>query len=55
MGRGNKRMKLELTEQEINIVGKALALMPYGEVASLVNNLQNQINEQTKPEVTNEG
>lgn len=41
-------MKLELTDQEITIIGKSLALMPYGEVAALVANLQTQINEQQK-------
>lgn len=42
-------MKLELTDQEINIVGRSLSAMPYGEVAGLIASLQTQINEQNKP------
>lgn len=39
-------MKINFTDQEILIVGKALSLMPYGEVVGLLANIQTQINEQ---------
>ena len=50
-------MNINLNEQEIHIIGKALSFMPYGEVSALVSNLQKQINEQQKPEeeTPNEG
>lgn len=42
-------MNLNLNDQEVVLVGRALANMPYGEVAVLIGNLQKQINEQTAP------
>lgn len=41
--------KLEVTDAEINIIGKGLAALPYGEVAPLINKLQIQIAQQNKP------
>jgi len=43
-------MQLNFTDQEISILGRALGLMPYNEVSTLIANLQTQINEQTKDE-----
>lgn len=43
-------MNFTLTEQETELVGKALGLLPYKEVCILVAKLQGQINEQVKEE-----
>lgn len=43
-------MKLELTEQDLIILDKALQQMPYGAVAALINKINSQLIEQTKPE-----
>lgn len=40
---------LTLSAQDVATIGQALNKMPYGEVAGLIANLQNQINEQSKP------
>lgn len=43
-------MNFTLNEQEVIILGRALSMLPYAEVVSLINNLNNQINEQKKEE-----
>lgn len=41
-------MKLELTQEELNIITAALIEMPFKHVAKLLNKIQEQINEQNK-------
>lgn len=43
-----KKLKLELTEKELNIIAKALSMMPYNEVVTLINDLSKQINAQSE-------
>jgi hypothetical protein len=43
-------MNLELTTEEINLIGKALSEQPYKDVVALLANIQNQINLQQKKE-----
>ncbi len=38
--------KLEVTEQEVVTIGRALSAMPYAEVSQLMPKLQKQVNEQ---------
>ena len=40
-------MDIKLTDREVNIIMNGLMNMPYGQVAPLVENLKNQIAEQT--------
>lgn len=40
---------LKLTDSEINIISVALVNRPYGEVKSLIDNLQQQIDFQRQP------
>ena len=49
-----KTYTLQFTEQELQILSKALAFMPYGEVAPLFASLQNQINKEEKAETDEE-
>lgn len=39
-------MKLELTLQEVQLIGEGLSVMAYGRVASLVQKIQKQVTEQ---------
>lgn len=39
-------MNFTLNEQELVTLGKALSMLPYGEVAGIINKLNTQINEQ---------
>lgn len=48
-------IKLELTEQMINIIGKALGSQPYELVAPVITELQKQINEQQEQLKENNG
>jgi hypothetical protein len=41
-------LKFELSEQALAIIGKALGAQPYDAVASVIAELQKQINEQQK-------
>lgn len=41
-------MKFELNEQQVQIIGAALGLQPYNQVAAVLSELQRQINEQQK-------
>jgi hypothetical protein len=43
-------LKFELSEQHIAIIAKALAAQPYGLVAPVVADIQNQINAQQEKE-----
>lgn len=46
-------IKLELTEQEVQIVGMGLGKLPFENVAALVNKLNQQIvDQQPKPTMT---
>lgn len=40
--------KFELTEQQVEVIGRALANAPYGQVAGVIADLQRQVNEQRK-------
>lgn len=42
-------IKLEFTNEELRIVGAALANMPYGQVAPLVQRINEQVLQQTQP------
>ena len=39
---------LTLSEEELNLVGNALAQLPYGQVVSLIVNIHRQVTEQTE-------
>lgn len=43
-------MTLDLTEQQVNYIAFALAQRPYGEVAELVNLIQQQAQQQQEPQ-----
>ena len=49
-------MKLDITEQDIQILSEALGAMPFSKVAPFITKIQQQINEQNKltPEVKSE-
>lgn len=38
------KIKIEITQKELDIIANALAQMPYIQVAELISNLQNQVN-----------
>lgn len=42
-------MKIELSEQALAIIARALSLRPYGEVAALIEDIERQIAENRKP------
>lgn len=42
-------MKIELNDQEMNIIGKGLGMLPYVEVSALIDNLRNQIAQTPAP------
>lgn len=43
--------QIKLNDQELNIVGKALGSMPYGEVAPLIQKMVDQIGSQKDKEI----
>lgn len=45
----NQKLNCNLSIAEWNIVLRALDLMPYGQVAAIIPNMQSQLNEQIKP------
>lgn len=48
-------MKLEVTEQEVQVIGAGLMKLPFEVAAPLLEKLQKQVNDQLKPaEVKNE-
>lgn len=42
-------LSLKVSNADVNTIGKALGLMPYGEVAALIEKLRQQIAMQQKP------
>ncbi len=48
----NATLKLELTTQEVQVIGEALGNAPYRVAAPILKKLQEQINAQQQPEPT---
>lgn len=48
-------LTLKLTPEMVQVIGKALGAQPYDLVASVIAELQKQINEQQQPSVVPEG
>jgi hypothetical protein len=45
----SKQFTLKVTQEQVTIIGNALAQLPFIQVSDLLNGLQKQIDEQTAP------